>query len=302
MDDTVRDVAAIAPLSRAAIADTDTLEIEGRVYTAGDNGEITVQPNENGIDDGPAAHDGAAADEGPAADDGIADDDGADFSAPAASEGRPRDLQRRRALEALLFATDAPLSAGRLADLLEESSITQVRLDIAALNDEYVATGRVFRIVSIARGYQLLTLPEFEPVLRRLQKQRDDTRLGDAALETLAVIAYKQPMIRADVEAIRGVACGEVLKRLRDLGLVRVTGRAEIIGRPLLYGTTRKFLDLFGVSDLNDLPPIEALRLRAAQSPPADAPVAPSVESEAAVAERAPLTLPSPAPFAAAGA
>lgn len=294
MDDTVRDVEAIAPLDRAAISDTDTLEIEGRVYTANDNGEISVRADENEIVEGATAEERA--------DEGVAVDEGAELVSPASNEARPRDVQRRRALEALLFATDAPLSAGRLADLLEESSLTQVRLDIAALNDEYVATGRVFRVVSIARGYQLLTLPEFEPVLRRLQKQRDDTRLGDAALETLAVIAYKQPIIRADVEAIRGVACGEVLKRLRDLGLVRVTGRAEIIGRPLLYGTTRKFLDLFGVSDLNDLPPIEALRLRAAQAPPASALPAPTADSEVAIAEPAPLTLPSPAPFAAAGA
>ena len=91
--------------------------------------------------------------------------------------------------------------------------------------------------------------------------------MSQAALETLSIVAYKQPVIRANVEAIRGVACGEVIARLRDMGLVRVLGRAEVVGRPLLYGTTRRFLNVFGLADIDDLPPMEALRLKSASKP-----------------------------------
>jgi segregation and condensation protein B len=119
-----------------------------------------------------------------------------------------------------------------------------------------------FRIEEIARGYQMMTLPRFQPWLAKLTAQRVQTRLSPAALETLSIVAYKQPIIRADIEAIRGVAAGEVLNRLREMGLVRIVGRAEVVGRPLLYSTTKKFLDVFGLADLDDLPPLEALNLR----------------------------------------
>ncbi len=165
-------------------------------------------------------------------------------------------------IEALLFASDAPLSEARLADLLGAASPAAVREHIDALNRRYEAAGLSFRVEAIARGYQLMTLPQFKPWLARLMKQHADTRLGDAALEALSIIAYKQPIIRADIDAIRGVASSEVVSRLKDLGLVKVVGRAEVIGRPMLYGTTRQFLDLFGLADLNELPPMEALKLR----------------------------------------
>ena len=172
------------------------------------------------------------------------------------------DAHHRRIIEALLFSSDAPVSAGRLAALLDGCTPTKVRLLIADLNDRYRDAGLSFRIEAIARGYQMMTQPEFQPWIAKLHKQRSETRLSPAAMETLSIVAYKQPVIRADVEAIRGVACGEVLSRLRDMGLVRILGRAEIVGRPLLYGTTRKFLDVFGLSDLDDLPPLEALSLK----------------------------------------
>lgn len=187
-----------------------------------------------------------------------------------------------RVIEALLFSSDAPLSASRLAEI---AAITPnaVRLHVAWLNDRYTAARMSFRIEEIARGYQMLTLAEFQPALRRLHAAHAETRLSAAAMEALSIIAYKQPIIRADIEAIRGVACGEVLNRLREAGLIRTVGRAEVVGRPMLYGTTRKFLDLFGLADLNDLPPLEALKLRPAPQTP------PAVE-------------PPPAPRAAAGA
>jgi len=172
-------------------------------------------------------------------------------------------------VEALLFSSDAPLSQGRLAELAACTG-AQARKAVEALNEKYADAGLTFRIQLIARGYQMLTLPDFQPWLAKLNKHRSQTRLSGAALETLSIVAYKQPIIRADVEAIRGVACGEVLNRLREMGLVKIAGRAEVIGRPLLYGTTRKFLDIFGLSDLDDLPPMEALSLRRATSVPTE--------------------------------
>ena len=174
-------------------------------------------------------------------------------------------------IEALLFSSDAPLSAARLTELVGSGTPAGIRKQIAALNEKYARAGLSFRIEVIARGYQMMTLPDFRPWIAKLHKQRSETRLSAAALETLAIIAYKQPIIRADVEAIRGVACSEVIGRLREMGLIRIVGRAEVVGRPLLYSTTRKFLDVFGLADLDDLPPMEALRLKPATHPPEEA-------------------------------
>ena len=180
----------------------------------------------------------------------------------AAAAERAADDEGMRVVEALLFSSDTPLSAARLAELAESLTPGAVRKHIAVLNEKYEAAGLTFRIEAIAKGYQMMTVAGFEPWIAKLNKQRSESRLSDAALETLSIVAYRQPVIRADVEAIRGVACGEVISRLRDMGLVRVLGRAEIVGRPLLYGTTRKFLDVFGLADLDDLPPMEALRVQ----------------------------------------
>jgi segregation and condensation protein B len=221
------------------------------------------------------------------------DDDTLSADAAAHATDGLQDAEERleaQVIEALLFASDAPLSAARIADLVDSATPAAVRRHIAALNDKYERAGLSFRIEAIARGYQMMTLPDFRPWLEKLNKQRREIRLSGAALETLSIIAYKQPIIRADVEAIRGVACGEVIARLRDMGLIRVLGRAEILGRPLLYGTTKKFLDVFGLPDLDDLPPMEALKLKPTSKPaeqvepvkPAAIP-APPLEQRAAV-------------------
>jgi segregation and condensation protein B len=160
-------------------------------------------------------------------------------------------------VESLLFSTDVPLSAGRIAQLLEVGDAGDVKRHIESLNEKYERTGAAFRIEGIAKGYQLLSLPVYNRWIGKLHKARSDARLSQAALETLAVIAYKQPVLRADIEAIRGVACGDMLVRLREMNLVRIVGRAEEIGRPLLYGTTSKFLDVFGLSALKDLPKLD---------------------------------------------
>lgn len=161
-------------------------------------------------------------------------------------------------IEALLLATDEPLPASKLAQLLGVGDATDVKKHIEQLNRRYDEMGASFRIEAIAKGYQLLTLPEYDTWIQKLHKAREDSRLSPAALETLAIVAYKQPLLRADIEAIRGVAVGDMLVRLRDMGLVRIVGRAEEIGRPLLYGTTTRFLDVFGLASLKDLPKVDA--------------------------------------------
>ena len=133
-------------------------------------------------------------------------------------------------------------------------ALEQVREAIDQLNDEYERTKRAFRIIQVAGVRQVMTLPEYGELLKRLRGDRQMARLTPAALETLAIVAYRQPILRADLEAIRGVACGEVLRGLLDRRLIRIVGRAEELGRPMLYGTTKEFLEVFGLASLKDLP------------------------------------------------
>jgi segregation and condensation protein B len=161
-------------------------------------------------------------------------------------------------LEALLFATHSPLTAGRVAELLDLQSTKQVRRAVRELNEHYASTGRSFRVEQVANGYQMLTLPEFGDLLRKLIQREQDGKLTKSSIETLAIIAYKQPILRADVEAIRGVACGETIRNLMEKHLVKIAGRAEVPGRPILYGTTKRFLEVFGLNDLKDLPHTES--------------------------------------------
>jgi segregation and condensation protein B len=194
--------------------------------------------------------------------DGALDTDALDTDAVAAAgdesasapEAESVDL---RTLEALLLSTHHPLTAGRLAELLSLGSTRPLKRAIKTLNEQYIASDRSFRIEQVAGGYQILTLAEFAAVLQLLHQRESDAKLTKAALETLAIIAYKQPVLRADVEAIRGVACGETLRSLMEKRLVKIAGRAEVPGRPILYGTTRRFLELFGLNSLKDLPQSE---------------------------------------------
>jgi segregation and condensation protein B len=163
-------------------------------------------------------------------------------------------------LEALLLSTHHPLTAGRLGELLDLASTKPVRRAIRDLNSQYESTGRSFRIDQVAGGFQILTLPEYGPTLQKLHQREADAKLTKAALETLAIIAYKQPILRANIEAIRGVACGETIRSLMEKHLVKIAGRAEEPGRPILYGTTKRFLELFGLNSLKDLPQPEALK------------------------------------------
>jgi segregation and condensation protein B len=162
-------------------------------------------------------------------------------------------------VEAVLFASDESLTDSRLAKIVETSG-KQVRQCIKNLNEKYQANNSAFRIEQIAGGYQMLTLGIYNYWLKKLLRARSDSKLSPAALETLAIIAYKQPVIRADIEVIRGIAGGEVIRTLCYKGLVKIVGRAEILGRPMLYGTTKKFLEVFGLNTLKDLPKIEELK------------------------------------------
>jgi len=162
-------------------------------------------------------------------------------------------------IEAVLFASDEPLTDGRLAGIVETET-KQVRQHIKNLNEKYRANNNAFRVERIAGGYQMLTLSPYNHWLKKLLRVRSDNKLSAAALETLAILAYKQPIIRADIEAIRGVAVGEVIRSLCYKGLVKIVGRAEVLGRPMMYGTTKKFLEVFGLNTLKDLPKIEELK------------------------------------------
>jgi segregation and condensation protein B len=157
-------------------------------------------------------------------------------------------------VEALLFASDAPLTAADLAradDALDEDLVEAA---VQELRIEYDRAGRAFQIYEIAEGYQLLTRPDYAHYLERFATVAQAGRLSAAALEALAIIAYRQPIGRAEIEEIRGVASSGVLRTLQDRGVIDVAGRGEGLGRPLLYGTTPRFLEHFGFQSLEDLP------------------------------------------------
>jgi segregation and condensation protein B len=157
-------------------------------------------------------------------------------------------------VEALLFASDAPLSAPDIARIDERLDEDTVEAVIHELRGEYQETERSFQIYEVAGGYQLLTRPDFATYLERYETVPQPAKLSAPALETLAIISYRQPIGRVEVEEIRGVGSSSALKTLIDRGLVDVVGRGEGLGRPLLYGTSNKFLEHFGFRSLEDLP------------------------------------------------
>ena len=163
-------------------------------------------------------------------------------------------MKTTQIIEALLFASDAPLSAADLARGEEELDEAGVVGAIEALRADYEAEGRAFQVYEIAGGYQLLTRPEYSPHLERFETVPRSTRLSGAALEVLAIVVYRQPIGRSEVEEIRGVGSSGVLRTLQELDLIDIVGRGEGLGRPLLYGTTQRFLDHFGFASLDDLP------------------------------------------------
>jgi len=171
-------------------------------------------------------------------------------------------LSETQRVEAILLIAKEPIGARRIAELGEIADATRVRTLIADLNKAYDQRGRAIQIKSVAGGYQLLTRPQFAKWIRRLQHVDTPDRLSNPALETLAVVAYRQPIVRAEIDGIRGVNSGDVLRQLMEKDLVKIWGRSEDLGRPFLYATTRRFLKLFGLGNLDDLPAAGQLRRR----------------------------------------
>lgn len=164
--------------------------------------------------------------------------------------------------EAVLLVADSPLSPRRLAQLATLADATEARTQINRLNAAYEQAGTPFRVERVAAGYRLFTLPQFAFWLGKLHHRDADLKLSPPSMETLTIIAYRQPITRADVEAIRGVQCSEMIKQLMERNLVRIGGEDDSLGRPFLYETTRKFLETFGLRDLDELPLAERLRRR----------------------------------------
>lgn len=177
--------------------------------------------------------------------------------------------EQRRIAEALILGTPEPISATRLAELIPRCTPAQARALVEELNREYAEQGRAFEIQEVGGGYQLRTLPEFASYLQQTQTSRP-LRLSQAALETLSIVAYRQPATRAEVEHVRGVDVGAVLRSLLERKLLRIAGHREVAGRPLLYATTRRFLEVFGLSRIEDLPSLRDLEELAAQDASAD--------------------------------
>ncbi len=177
--------------------------------------------------------------------------------APSDPHGRDARLAR---VEAALMLADEPLTSKRIADAAELKDGNEARTLIETLRKFYDADGTAFQIEDIAGGYQLLTRAAIHPWLLRLRRTGHDVPLTSATMETLAVIAYKQPIMRAEIEKIRGVQCADLIRVLMEKGMVRIAGRHDSLGRPQLYGTTKTFLEAFGLNALSDLPEVASLK------------------------------------------
>ena len=178
----------------------------------------------------------------------------------------------KKIIETLLFITDRPVKPGRLAEVVETVSAKQVLAIIEELTREYAQTGRAVQIVEVGGGFQMATKPEYGRWVRKLYNEKMTTKLSNAALETLAIIAYKQPITRAEMEAIRGVDVAGPLERLLERGLVRVVGKKDTIGRPMVYGTTDEFLRMFGLNKVSELPDLQVFAEKTLHEKQADLP------------------------------
>lgn len=167
-------------------------------------------------------------------------------------------MDLKRIIESLLFVSRTPLTLNRLKDLLPEADTPTLHRAIKALEQEYTKRHGGFHLAQVAGGYQFRTHPDCKTWVTRLT-QPSSHKISKAALETLSIIAYRQPLIRSEIEHIRGVDSGGVIRNLLDLKLIRVLGRKDIPGRPLIYSTSRHFLELFGLNDIKDLPTLKEI-------------------------------------------
>lgn len=164
----------------------------------------------------------------------------------------------KHAIEALLFATDKPLAPEEIRQAFDDNTVdpAEIRTLLGELEAEYLCQARGFRMAQLAGGYQLVSDPRFADQVKRFYQSRERKRVSRAGLETLAIIAYKQPVTKAEVEFVRGVNVDGPLKTLLEKGFIRLAGRKEVPGRPILYGTTREFLEHFGLNSIKELPPL----------------------------------------------
>ena len=160
-------------------------------------------------------------------------------------------------IEALIFSSDRPLAIEQIKKVLDNLEATEIRAIIEALKGDYEAARRGMRIMEVAGGFQMTTAPDYAVFLKKLYKQKRAERLSRPALETLAIIAYKQPVTKLEIESLRSVNIDGVMENLTEKGLVRIAGRKKAPGRPLVFGTTRQFLEHFGLKSLDELPKIE---------------------------------------------
>lgn len=176
-------------------------------------------------------------------------------------DSRTQDMGELQAiLEALLFVSSEPLSVARLVAVLGNVSKIEVEEALRHLGQALDQEGRGVRLAAVAGGYRLVTKLDYAPWIKRLDKAKTSAKLSRSALESLAIIAYKQPLVRSEVEEIRGVETSGVLRTLLERKLVRIVGRKEVPGRPIMYGTTKFFLEHFGLSDLSQLPPLREFK------------------------------------------
>jgi len=164
---------------------------------------------------------------------------------------------RKSVIEALLLASDKPLGLEKIREVLDNLPAQDTLRIIEELKKEYEDVNRGIRIIEIAGGFQMITAPNFAPFLKKFFKGRNTERLSKPALESLAIIAYKQPLTRGEIELLRNVNVDGVMKNLLDKSLIRICGRKKVPGNPYVYGTTRQFLEYFGLKSLQDLPKIE---------------------------------------------
>lgn len=163
----------------------------------------------------------------------------------------------RSVIEALLFASEKPLTLEQIKKVLDGMDTTQIRAILEELGKDYEQSGRGIRLAEIAGGFQIATFAGYSPFLKKLFKERNAQSLSKPALETLAIIAYKQPLTKLEVELLRNVNVDGVIKSLLEKNLIRISGRKKVAGRPFVYGTTRQFMEYFGLKSLEDLPKME---------------------------------------------
>lgn len=197
-----------------------------------------------------------------------------------AAEGKEEVFSRedyKRIVENLLFITDRPLSAAKLSQVAQINNIQLTKDIVNALAQEYAQSGRAIQIVELGGGFQMSTKPEYGRWVRALFNEKSSDKLSPAALETLAIIAYKQPVTRADIEAIRGVDIVGPLEKIMERGLVRVVGRKDAPGKPMVYGTTDEFLRVFGLNHISQLPELKTFESKGPREIQSDLPFGPSL-------------------------